>query len=134
MARGKSRGQSKRRGRAAAAGRAGVYRGKQARTGNSLALRFERALFHSHPEFNGEVEAHVIGPGRMLVVADPEPKGKNREEDPVLSSFLSFLAEDMRRSPEHVRPLDTQAVERIAALAGDVVASPEEDLGDGALL
>ena len=59
-----------------------MYHGKQAKTGNSLGLRFERALFHSHPEFSGEVEAHIIGPGRMLVVADPEPKRKSTEEDP----------------------------------------------------
>src|ERR1700726_632533 len=85
---------------------AGVYHGKQAKTGNSLGLRFERALFHSHPEFSGEVEAHIIGPGRMLVVADPEPKRKSAEEDPVLSSFMSFLAADMQRSPEHIKPLD----------------------------
>ena len=77
----------------------GIYRGKQAKTGNSLGLRFERALFHSHPEFN-EVEAYVIGPGRMLVVAEPEPRKKSAEEDPVLSSFMSFLASDMHRSPD----------------------------------
>ena len=42
------------------------YRGKQVRTGNSLGFRFDSALFKSHPEFAGEVKAHVIAPGRML--------------------------------------------------------------------
>jgi hypothetical protein len=115
-------------------GNAGVYRGKQAKTGNSLGLRFERALFHSHPEFNGEVEAHVIGPGRMLVVADPEPKKKSTEEDPVLSSFMSFLAADMQRSPEHITQLDSGVIEHIGTLVSDVETSPEEDLGDEALI
>ena len=113
---------------------AGVYHGKQAKTGNSLGLRFERALFHSHPEFSGEVEAHIIGPGRMLVVADPEPKRKSAEEDPVLSSFMSFLAADMQRSPEHIKPLDAGVMERIGTLVGNVDTSPEEDLGDEALI
>ena len=112
----------------------GVYRGKQTKTGNSLGLRFERALFHSHPEFNGEVEAHVIGRGRMLVVADPEPKRKSAEEDPVLSSFMSFLAAGMQRSPEHIKPLDAGVMERVANLVGDVDASPEEDLGNEGLV
>lgn len=112
----------------------GVYRGKQAKTGNSLGLRFERALFHSHPEFSGEVEAHVIGPGRMLVVADPEPKKRNTEEDPVLSSFMSFLAADMQRSPEHITPLDAGGMERIGTLVSNVITSPEEDLGGEALI
>ncbi len=111
----------------------GVYRGKQAKTGNSLGLRFERALFHSHPEFSGEVEAHVIGPGRMLVVADPELKRKNTEEDPVLSSFMSFLAADMQRSPEHITPLDAGVMKRIGTLVSNVNTSPEEDLGGEAL-
>ncbi|HWF13883.1 MAG TPA: type II toxin-antitoxin system PrlF family antitoxin [Candidatus Acidoferrales bacterium] len=112
----------------------GVFFGKQAKTGNSLGLRFERALFHSHPEFSGEVEAHIIGPGRMLVVADPKPKRKYAEEDPVLSSFMSFLAADMLRSPEQLTPLDAGLMERIGALVSDVDTAPEEDLGNEALI
>ena len=112
----------------------GVYHGKQARTGNSLGFRFERALFHSHPEFSGEVEARIIGPGRMLVVAESEPKKKSAEEDPVLSSFMSFLASDMRNSPGHITPVDTNLLDRIGSLVSEVKTSPEEDLGDEALI
>jgi len=130
----KARGRHRKREHAAATGRqAGVYHGKQAKTGNSLGLRFERALFHSHPEFSGEVEAHIIGPGRMLVVADPELKKRNTEEDPVLSTFMSFLAADMQRSPEHIKPLDAGVMERIGRLVDDVKTTPEEDLRDEAL-
>ena len=113
---------------------AGVYHGKQAKTGNSLGLRFERGLFHSHPEFNGEVEAHIIGPGRMLVVAYPEPKRKKAKEDPVLSSFISFLAADMQRSPDHIAPLDARGMDRIGTLVRNVNTTAEEDLGDEALI
>jgi hypothetical protein len=113
---------------------AGVYHGKQAKTGNSLGLRFERALFHSHPEFSGEVEAHIIGPGRMLVVADPKPKRKNAEEDAVLSSFMSFLAANMQHSPEHIKPLDAGVMVRIGTLVSNVDTAPEEELGDEALI
>lgn len=112
----------------------GVYRGKQAKTGNSLGFRFERALFHSHPEFNGEVEAHIIGPGRMLVIAESEPRKKSTKEDPVLSSFMSFLASDMRNSPAHVTPLNTDIFDSISRLVRGVNTSPEEDLGDEALI
>jgi hypothetical protein len=113
---------------------AAVYRGKQTKTGNSLGLRFERALFHSHPEFRGEVKAHVIGPGRMLVVADPQPKRKGAEEDPALSSFMSFLAADMQRSPGHITPLDAGVIEHMGTLVSEVSTSPEEDLGDEGLI
>lgn len=135
MAKAKAGVRHKRRDRAVARVRdAGVYHGKQAKTGNSLGLRFERSLFHSHPEFNGEVEAHIIGPGRMLVVADPAPRKKSAEEDPVLSSFMSFLAADMLRSPEHITPLDAGVMERIGKLVSNVDTSPEEGLGDEALI
>ncbi len=47
-----------------------VYRGKQTKTGNSSGFRFEGALFKSHPEFNGDVTAYVLAPGRLLLTAD----------------------------------------------------------------
>ncbi len=71
---------------------------------------------------------------RMLVVADPEPKRKSAEEDPVLSSFMSFLAADMQRSPERITPLDAGVMEHIGTLVSNVNTSPEEDLGDEALI
>jgi hypothetical protein len=106
-----------------------VYRGKQAKTGNSLGLRFDKALFQSHPEFSGEVRAHVIAPGRMLVVAEPTAK-PGRQSDPVMDAFLSFLAADMVRTPQQIKPLDGALVERIKALVGHLPVRPDEDLGD----
>src|SRR5436190_20931251 len=89
------------------------YKGKQAKTGNSLGLRFDKALFQSHPEFNGVVEASVIAPGRMLVVAQNYSAAAKRKEDPVIASFLSFLAADMTRMPQRVVPLDESLIRRI---------------------
>lgn len=110
------------------------YRGKQAKTGNSLGLRFDKALFRSHPEFSGEVRAHVIAPGRMLVVAAPVTKSRRREDDPVMEAFLSFLAADMTASPQQIEPLDRALTERIDALVGHLPARPHEDLGDEPLV
>src|SRR2546421_8492728 len=92
------------------------YRGKKAKTGNSLGIRFDKALFQSHPEFSGEVRAHVIAPGRMLVVAEPLTKSLGREGDPVMEAFLSFLATDMAGSPQQIKPLEAAMTERIDAL------------------
>src|SRR5437870_1690739 len=110
------------------------YRGKQARTGNSLGLRFDKALFQSHPEFSGEVRAHVIAPGRMLVVAEPVTKSRRRDDDPVMEAFLSFLAADMATSPQQIKPLDRALAERIDALVGHLQPHPNEDLGDDTLV
>lgn len=106
------------------------YRGKQARTGNSLGLRFDKALFQSHPEFSGEVRAHVIAPGRMLVVAEPVAKSRRRERDPVMEAFLSFLAADMVSSPQQIKPLDRTLADRVHALVGHLIVDPHEDLGE----
>ncbi|HMC60466.1 MAG TPA: type II toxin-antitoxin system PrlF family antitoxin [Candidatus Solibacter sp.] len=110
------------------------YRGKQAKTGNSLGIRFDKALFQSHPEFSGEVRAHVIAPGRMLVVAEPVTKSRRREDDPVMEAFLSFLAADMARSPQQIKPLDPALADRIHSLVGHLPANPNEDLGDEPLV
>ena len=110
------------------------YRGKQAKTGNSLGLRFDKALFRSHPEFSGEVRAHVIAPGRMLVVAEPVTKSRRREDDPVMEAFLSFLAADMAGSPQQIEPLDPALAQRIDAMVGHLPAHPQEDLGDEPLV
>lgn len=117
------------RGRAAGV----AYRGKQTRTGNSLGFRFEGALFRSHPEFNGEVTAHVIAPGRMLVVAEPE-ENEEEQADPVLASFLAFLAKDMTENPGNIRPLTKARARRIERLTKGIEVNLDEDLGDEALL
>jgi hypothetical protein len=110
------------------------YRGKQAKTGNSLGIRFDKALFQSHPEFSGEVRAHVIAPGRMLVIAEPARKSGGREKDPVMEAFLSFLAADMAGAPQQIKPLDGTLMKRIDALVGKLRMDPNEDLGDEPLV
>jgi len=110
----------------------GIFHGKRTQTGNSLALRFDRALFKSHPEFSGNVEAHVIAPGRLLVVAAEASTAQR--EDPVIASFLSFLAADMQRYPERIQPLDASLVARIEKLTQGMSTAREESLGDEELL
>jgi hypothetical protein len=109
------------------------YRGKQAKTGNSLGFRFDRALFKSHPEFNGEVRAKVIAPGRLLISAKTAISGKDRN-DAVVAAFLAFLAKEMQRSPQSIKPLDETLVNRAGVLVESVAVAPEEDLGEEALL
>jgi hypothetical protein len=107
------------------------YRGKQTKTGNSSGFRFEGALFKSHPEFNGPVKAQVIAPGRMLVTAENELPERG---DPVMASFLAFIGQDIGRSPQNVRPLDSRLTKRIDRLTKGVAVSPEDDLGDTMIL
>ncbi len=107
------------------------YRGKQARTGNSLGFRFDAALFKSHPEFAGEVHAHVIAPGRMLVSVAGSVA---RRADPVMESFLAFLAIDISKSPESNKPMSHELAKRIDRLVEGIDVSDAESLGDESLI
>src|SRR5260370_1691268 len=82
------------------------YSGTITTTGKSEAIRLEKALFKSHPEFRqrAKVHAHVIGPGTMLVSVAGGAKARS-EPDPVMAAFLSFLSADIARAPERVKPL-----------------------------
>ncbi len=107
------------------------YRGKRTRTGNSDGFRFDHALFKSHPEFAGEVRAHVIAPGRMLVsVANPAAK----RQDPVMQSFLAFLASDISKAPENIKPMSRELAQRIDRLVEGVSVSSHEFLDEESLL
>lgn len=109
------------------------YRGKQAKTGNSLGFRFDRALFKSHPEFNGEVTAQVIAPGRLLVSAENAASAE-RGDDQVVGAFLAFLTKEMKRHPERIKPLDSALIKSIGDLVREVDAQPDEELGDEGLI
>jgi hypothetical protein len=105
------------------------YRGKRTRTGDGF--RFDRALFKSHPEFAGEVKAHVIAPGRMLVsVAEPVTERR----DPVMQSFLAFLANDIAKAPEGIKPMSPELARRIDRLVEEVSVSSNETLEEESLL
>jgi len=110
------------------------YCGKQAKTGNSLGFRLDRAFFKSHSEFNDqEVRVTVIAPGRALISVDL-PTDSARNEDPLVGSYLAFLAKEITRSPQTIRPLGAALVRRIRALTHGVTSDPHQDLGDEALL
>jgi prlF antitoxin for toxin YhaV_toxin len=107
------------------------YRGKQTKTGNSSGFRFEGALFKSHPEFNGDVTAYVLAPGRLLLTADTVPRDKS---DPAMEAFLAFLSQDIATAPHRITPLDANLASRIDGLTKGVATSRDEDLGSEEIL
>lgn len=113
--------------------RAPIYSGRKTKAGNSEALRFEQALFKSHPEFSDHVVAQVIAPGCMLVMANaPEKPPLIPEEDPVINAFLAFLAKD--DMPHHLSKLEPRLLEQMNDLVGHIETDPNEDLGEDSLL
>jgi antitoxin PrlF len=107
------------------------YLGKRIKTGNSTGFRFEGALFKSHPEFSGEVRARVIAPGRLLVTAEPADELGG---DPIIASFLAFVAQDMLENPQLLRPFDRKFSDEIASLVDGMSVDRDEDLGGDSLV
>ena len=105
-----------------------AYTGTITTTGKSEAIRLEKALFKSHPEFRqqAKVRAHVIGPGTMLVSVAGETTAED-DADPVVAAFLSFLARDMSQSPELLKPLAETRIEEARRLTKGVKA-PDDDI------
>ena len=112
-----------------------TYTGTITTTGKSEAIRLEKALFKSHPEFaqRSKVHAHVIGPGTLLLSVAGEATSAPGA-DPLVAAFLSFLAADMSRSPGRVKPLNATRVKRARALTKGVKVHDDEALPDDVTL
>jgi antitoxin PrlF len=97
-----------------------TYTGTITTAGKSEAIRLQKALFRSHPEFRqkAKVHAYVIGPGTMLVclasVMDES------ETDPVKAAFMRFLSADMVRAPACVQELDVVRLDEVRAMIDPV--------------
>ena len=79
------------------------YRGKQAKTGNSLGFRLDRAFFKSHSEFNDqEVKVTVIAPGRALISVDlPTGSARRRSASKINRSEWIFIAKEAGYDTTH---------------------------------
>jgi antitoxin PrlF len=101
-----------------------TFSGKSTPIGNSNGIRFDAALFKTHPEFFGEVKATVLGPGQMLVSvlpAEASPADAVEDENnPVMQAFLHFLQVQMTDHPELIEPMDEAELAQIAALVEGV--------------
>lgn len=101
-----------------------TFSGKSTPIGNSNGIRFDAALFKTHPEFFGEVKATVLGPGQMLVsvlCADAMPADAvDDESNPVMQAFLHFLERQMIEHPDLIEPVSEADLAQIAALVAGV--------------
>jgi antitoxin PrlF len=106
-----------------------AYVGTITTTGKSEAIRLEKALFRSHPEFRqrSKVQAHVIGPGTLLLsVTDGETS--ESEADPIMAAFLKFIERETMRSPDRIKPLSATRIAEARELTKNVEASDDETL------
>jgi len=111
------------------------YAGTITTTGKSEAIRLEKSLFRSHPEFRqkSKVTAHVIGPGTMLVSVADTGDAENTE-DPIMAAFLSFLDREIAQSPARIKPLSATRIDEARSLTKDVEVSDDDKLPDDVTL
>jgi antitoxin PrlF len=111
------------------------YSGTITTTGKSEAIRLEKALFKSHPEFaqKAKVEAHVIAPGTMLISVAGQPDVET-EADPIVAAFLGFLSKDMAAAPARIEPLAATRIEKARDLARRVKVRDDDILPDDVTL
>ena len=111
------------------------YSGTITTTGRSEAIRLEKALFKSHPEFSqrAKVEAQVIAPGTMLVSVGG-PADVENEADPIMAAFLGFLAKDIAATPGRIAPIATTRIEKARALTRRVKVRDDNVLPDDVTL
>lgn len=69
----------------------------------------------------------TIHPGGQVVLSKVEPPAVE-EADPVLESFLGFLAHDLAARPEQLRVLGVDFAERLQALVAGVEVDLDAEL------
>lgn len=80
--------------------------------------------------YGGRIVFSVDENRRVSIEREDDGEG----EDPVIGSFLTFLAADMKARPDHLITLPDALLARIAQLSEGVTADPDEAIaGDVAL-
>ncbi|MBD1865690.1 MULTISPECIES: type II toxin-antitoxin system PrlF family antitoxin [Trichocoleus] len=57
-------------------------------------------------------------------------RASQSEDDPVLGQFLDFLAQDIKKNPQHVQAISSELVNRIQSLVANVEFDLDAPLSD----
>lgn len=112
-----------------------TYKGSITTTGTSEAIRLEKKLFKSHPEFEQKkkVVANVIAPGKLLISVIDDNEENKEEEDPIVEAFLAFIEQDMGASPQNIRAITSKELVEIEELIDGVEVHEDEEIPEGLL-
>ena len=112
-----------------------TYKGTITTTGSSEAIRLDKHLFKSHPEFEQKagVVAQVIGRGVLLVYLDSETNQSFEEDDPLVRAFLAFLEHNIQSHPERISAITSEEIDTLRDLTSGVVVSDDEILPEDTL-
>ncbi len=110
------------------------YSGKVTTVGSSEAIRLDKTLFKSHPEFHqkAKVRASYLSKGHILISVDDDgcKTVDKMENDPVLEVFLDFLDKDMRKNPSAIKPIEKSLIDRAEALTNSIECNDDDVIPD----
>lgn len=69
---------------------------------------------------------YTIEPNGQVIMSRVD----DQKEDPVLGTFLDFLAQDMSKNPQHIQAINSDLVERTQSLVKDVEFDIDAPLSD----
>jgi antitoxin PrlF len=112
-----------------------TFKGTITTTGSSEAIRLDKHLFKSHPEFGQKtgVVAQVIGPGVILISLADKVAPVVDQEDPLMVAFLAFVEKDIHANPHKVTAISTADIAEIKELTDGVLVSDDESLPEDIL-
>lgn len=78
---------------------------------------------------------HLHKRGKILYTIQPDgsvllSRADQGNADPAISSFLSFLANDIQRNPQHLKSVTPELVSHIQNLVGSIDVDLDESLDD----
>lgn len=59
---------------------------------------------------------YTIQPNGQVVIS----RADKTQDDPILGQFLSFLAQDIERNPQHIRAISSDLVSRVQSLVAGI--------------
>ena len=105
------------------------FSGAIATSGNSLAIRMEKALTRADKAFGmtgRAVRFDIIGPGKALVTV--EGSDGTADDDPMIDAWLGFLMQDSIDHPEHLHLLGEAEAARLRKSVEGVVVSDDDEI------
>ena len=57
-------------------------------------------------------------------------RSEDSKDDPILTKFLNFLAQDMEHNPQHLQPISTETLQHVQSLVGEVDIDLDAPLAD----
>lgn len=70
--------------------------------------------------------SYTIQPDGRVTIS----KVGDADSDPILGKFLNFLAEDIETNPQHIQALNSDLVDRVRSLVGEVELNLDVPLSD----